>query len=295
VGVEPAPLSANNPRLTSLRRLSGRRRARLDAGAFVIEGPIPVAEALAAGAVIDEVYVDGEAWAASEPGSALHEAVEAAAAAGCPVWSLGPGVLARVADTVTPQGLLAVAPRRPADLAELVADPTRPGPILVLVDVADPGNAGTLVRAAEAAGASAVVFAGTSTDPFGPKAVRAAAGSVLRLPVAETSDTAAALDVLRAGGRRLVATVAIGGAAPEALDLVGPVAVLVGSEAHGLADPVVNACDDRLTIPLDPGVESLNAAVAGSVVLFEAARQRRGAGGAIDWTTDRSTDRLNDR
>ncbi len=295
MGVEPAPLSANNPRLITLRRLSGRRRARLDAGAFVIEGPVPVAEALAAGAAIDEVYVDGEAWASAEPGSALRDAVEAAAATGCPVWSLGPGALAKAADTVTPQGLLAVAPRRPVELADLVADASRTGPILVLVDVADPGNAGTLVRAAEAAGAAGVVFAGTSTDPFGPKAVRAAAGSVLRLPVAEAPDTVAALDLLRGGGRRLVATVATGGVAPEALDLVGPVAVLVGSEAHGLADPVVAASDEHLTIPLDPGVESLNAAVAGAVVLFEAARQRRSAGPAIDWTTDRSTDRLNDR
>jgi RNA methyltransferase, TrmH family len=151
------------------------------------------------------------------------------------------------------------------------------------------------VRAAEAAGAAGVVFAGTSTDPFGPKAVRAAAGSVLRLPVAEASDTVTALEVLRSSGRRLVATVATGGAAPEAVDLVGPVAVLVGSEAHGLADPVVAASDERLTIPLEPGVESLNAAVAGAVVLFEAARQRRAGGAAMDWTTDPTTDRLNDR
>jgi TrmH family RNA methyltransferase len=295
VGVEPAPLSANNPRLITLRRLSGRRRARLDAGAFVLEGPVPVGEALAAGATLDEVFVDAEAWADAEPGSALREAVEAAATAGTPVWSLGRGVLAKAADTVTPQGLLAVAPRRPVELAALVADAERPGPILVLVDVGDPGNAGTLVRAAEAAGGAGVVFAGSSTDPFGPKAVRAAAGSVLRLPVAEAPDTAAALDLLRTGGRRLVATVAAGGAAPEALRLTGPVAVLVGSEAHGLPDDVVAAADDLLTIPLDPGVESLNAAVAGAVVLFEVARQRRAGGPGTDWTTDRSTDRLGDR
>jgi TrmH family RNA methyltransferase len=261
----------------------------------VIEGPVPVGEALAAGAVLDEVFVDSDAWTAAEPDSALRDAVEAAAAAGTPVWSLPPGVLAKVADTVTPQGLVAVAPRRPADLAALAADAHRSGPILVLVDLADPGNAGTLVRAAEAAGAAGVVFAGTSTDPFGPKAVRAAAGSVLRLPVAEAPDTVAALDLLRSAGRRLVATVATGGAAPEALDLLGPVAVLVGSEAHGLADDVVALVDDRLTIPLDPGVESLNAAVAGAVVLFEVARQRRLAGPGTDWTTDRPTDRLNDR
>jgi TrmH family RNA methyltransferase len=262
----------------------------------VVEGPVPVAEALAAGVVLDEAYVDAEAWAAAVPGSPLRTAVEAAAAAGTPVWSLGPGVLDKVADTVTPQGLVAVAPRRPAALPTVVA--ATPEPVLVLVELADPGNAGTLVRTAEAAGAAGVVFAGASTDPFGPTAVRAAAGSVLRLPVAEATDAAEVLAALRAGGRRLVATVAAGGVAPEAVDLTGPVAVAVGSEAHGLPEAWVAAADHLLTVPLAAGVESLNAAVAGAVVLFEAARQRRSGapgGTGTDWTTTPSPDRLNDR
>jgi TrmH family RNA methyltransferase len=270
----------------------------------VIEGPVPVREVLAAGAVLDDVFVDAAAWADAEPGSPLHDAVVAAAAAGTPVWSLPPGALAKVTDTVSPQGLVAVAPRRPADLERLTNGHAGigAGPVLVLVDVADPGNAGTLVRAAEAAGASGVVFAGACTDPFGPKAVRAAAGSLLRLPVAEAAEVGPALVALRAGGRRLVATVARGGGSPEALDLTGPVALLVGSESHGLPPEVVAAADHLLTIPLEPGVESLNAAVAGAVVLFEAARQRRlvegpaaGEGGSgTDWTTEDSTDRLGD-
>jgi TrmH family RNA methyltransferase len=262
----------------------------------VVEGPVPVAEALAAGVVLDEAYVDAEAWAAAVPGSPLRTAVEAAAAAGTPVWSLGPGVLDKVADTVTPQGLVAVAPRLPAALPTVVA--ATPEPVLVLVELADPGNAGTLVRTAEAAGAAGVVFAGASTDPFGPKAVRAAAGSVLRLPVAEATDATEVLAALRAGGRRLVATVAAGGVAPEAVDLTGPVAVAVGSEAHGLPEAWVAAADHLLTVPLAAGVESLNAAVAGAVVLFEAARQRRSGapgGTGTDWTTTPSPDRLNDR
>ncbi len=295
VGVEPTPLSASNSRLNSLRRLSGRRRARLQAGAFVIEGPIPVGEVLAAGAVLEDLFVDATAWADAEPGSALHEAVTAASAAGTPVWSLPPGVLARVADTVTPQGLLGVAPRRPTPLDDLLAPSDRPGPVLVLVDVADPGNAGTLVRTAEAAGAAGVVFTGTSTDPYGPKAVRAAAGALLRLPVAEAPDLDAALPALRAAGLELVATVASGGDAPEEASLTGRVAVLVGSEAHGLAPAVVAATDRAVTIPLAAGVDSLNAAVAGAVVLFEAARQRRVGTPGTDWTTAGSTDRLGDR
>ncbi len=265
----------------------------------MLEGPVAACEVLEAGIALDEVYVDADAWGAAAHGSALRRAVEAALAAGTPVWSLAPGVLARVSDTVTPQGLVAVARRRPVGLPELAA---RPGPVLALVDVADPGNAGTLVRAAEAAGAAGVVFAGASTDPFGPKAVRAASGSLLRVPVAEAADTASVLEALRASGRVLVATVASGGAPPEALDLTGPVAVLVGSEAHGLPTEVVAAADVGLTIPLAASVESLNAAVAGAVVLFEAARQRRlvplrdaHPAARTDWTTDPVADRLEGR
>jgi TrmH family RNA methyltransferase len=295
VVVEPTPLSARNPRVTTLRRLTGRRRARLDEGRFVVEGPVPVGELLAAGAALEELYVDRDAWAAAGATTPLRRAVERAAAAGVAVWGLPAGVLEQVSDTTTPQGLLAVAARRTVPVAELAA---RPGPVLVLVDVADPGNAGTSVRAAEAAGAAGVVFAGTSTDPFGPKAVRAAAGSLLRVAVAEATDAPGVLADLRAAGRRLVATVAGGGAPPEQVDLVAPVAVLVGSEAHGLGDPVVAAADHRLTIPLAAGVESLNAAVAGAVVLFEAARQRRGrsgGGAGTDWTIGPTADRLGGR
>jgi TrmH family RNA methyltransferase len=300
VAVEPTPLSATNPRLASLRRLSGRRRARLDAGRFVVEGPVAVREVLDAGVVLDELYVDIEAWAEAGPGSPLRAAVEVAGAAGTPVWSLPPGVLAKVSDTVTPQGLLGVAPRRTVTVDEAC---TGQGPVLVLVDVADPGNLGTLARAGEAAGVVGMVVAGAGTDPFGPKAVRAAAGSLLRMAVAEVADPVAAVAAVAATGRSVVATVAAGGAAPEELDLTVPLAVLVGSEAHGLPDAVARAATSRLTIPLAAPVESLNAAVAGAVVLFEAARQRRlraaapgpSTSAATDWTTAAPTDRLGDR
>jgi TrmH family RNA methyltransferase len=300
VAVAPTPLAASNQRLASLRRLSGRRRARLDAGRFVVEGPVAVREVLDAGVVLDELYVDVDAWAEAGPGSPLRAAAEVADAAGTPVWSLPSGVLAKVSDTVAPQGLLAVAPRRTLTVAEACAGP---GPVLVLVDVADPGNLGTLVRAGEAAGVVGLVVAGAGTDPFGPKAVRAAAGSLLRMAVAEVADPVAALAAVAATGRAVVATVAAGGAAPEEIDLTVPLAVLVGSEAHGLPDAVAGAATARLTIPLAAPVESLNAAVAGAVVLFEAARQRRlraaapapSTSAATDWTTAAPTDRLGDR
>ena len=272
--VEPTPLSASNPRIASLRRLSGRRKARLEAGRFVIEGPVPIAELLAAGADLDELYVDLDEWAQVDDRSPLRSVVRDADAAGVPVWGLTSSVFASVSDTATPQGVLALAIRSVVPVRS-VAD--LDGPVLVLVDISDPGNAGTLVRAAEAAGCAGVVFAGSSTDPFGPKAVRAAAGSIVRLPVSEDAEVSTVLDELRSTGRTLVATVVDGGAAPEATDLSVPVAILIGSEAHGLASEVIAACSATITIPMQSAVESINAAMAGAVVLFEVARQRRNA------------------
>ena len=272
MAVEPTPLSASNPRIASLRRLSGRRKARLEAGRFVIEGPVPIGELLAAGADLDELYVDLDQWAQSDDRSPLRVVVRDADVAGVPVWGLTSSLFASVSDTNTPQGALALALRSVAPISALAE---LDGPVLVLVDISDPGNAGTLVRAAEASGCAGVVFAGSSTDPFGPKAVRAAAGSILRLPIAEAPETATALDELENSGRRLVATAVSGGAAPEATDLAAPVAILIGSEAHGLSPDIADRCEASVTIPMQSAVESINAAVAGAVLLFEAARQRR--------------------
>ena len=270
--VEPTPLSANNPRIASLRRLTGRRKARLEAGRFVIEGTVPIGELLAAGAQIDELYVDLDQWSTVDDRSPLREVVRDAEAAGIPVWGLPSSVFASVSDTNSPQGALASAVRSVSAISDLVA---LDGPLLVLIDLSDPGNAGTLVRSAEAAGCVGVIFAGSSTDAFGPKAVRAAAGSIVRLPVAESSDLGEVMAELRSSGRVLVATVVDGGALPETVDLSGSVALLIGSEAHGLPVEVVDQCSVSVTIPMKSAVESINAAVAGAVVLFECARQRR--------------------
>jgi TrmH family RNA methyltransferase len=272
VVVEPTPLSANNPRIASLRRLTGRRKARLDAGRFVIEGPVPIGELLAAGAELDELYVDLDQWSSVDDRSPLREVVRDAEAAGIPVWGLPSSVFASVSDTNSPQGALASAVRSVSAISDLVA---LDGPLLVLIDLSDPGNAGTLVRAAEAAGCVGVIFAGSSTDAFGPKAVRAAAGSIVRLPVAESSEVTEVMAELRSSGRVVVATVVDGGALPETVDLSGSVALLIGSEAHGLPVEVVDQCSVSVTIPMKSAVESINAAVAGAVVLFECARQRR--------------------
>ena len=238
----------------------------------MIEGPVPIGELLATDAVIDELYVDVDRWNATGEDDPLRVLVADAQRRGVGVWAIPGRVFASVSDTETPQGVIALVVRTPSSVASMAG---LDGPILVMVDLADPGNAGAAVRAAAAAGCVGVVFAGQGTDPFGPKAVRAAAGAIARLPVAEEPDVLAALDELHRAGRPLVATIAHGGVAPESADLAGSIAVVVGSEAHGLPGHVRERCDHAVTIPMGSSVESINAAMAGAVVLFEAARQRR--------------------
>jgi TrmH family RNA methyltransferase len=249
-----------------LRRLSGRRSARLEEGAFVIDGPVLLGEALAAGVTIEEVFATERA----DP--ALLAAAEQA---GARIRTVTAEVLARAVDTVTPNGLAAVARRVEVRLDDAVTAAAT-GPLsLVLVDVADPGNAGTLLRAAEAAGAAAVLFCGTSVDPSNGKCVRASAGALFHLPVTSGAAAVRVLEALGAAGVRRVAAVVGDGVPYDRADLTGPVAIVLGSEAHGLAPEVLAQVDEPLSIPMAGRSESLNVAMAGSVLCFEALRQRR--------------------
>jgi TrmH family RNA methyltransferase len=258
------PIGARHPSMQRLRRLSRRRSARTADGAFVIDGPTLVAEALDAGVAVVEVV--------AEPGCP-DELLDRARAAGAVVHRAATGTLARVVDTVTPQPVAAVAGLPPATPADAVA---RMGPLaLVLVGVADPGNAGTLLRSAEAAGAGAVVFCDDAVDPYGPKCVRSSAGSVFRLAVVREADGGAVLRALAAAGVPTVATLARGAPAYDEADLAGPVALVLGNEAHGLPPAAAAAVDAAVTIPMEGRTESLNVGMAGTVLCFEALRQRR--------------------
>ncbi len=257
-------VSVRHPSVQRLRRLSGRRSARSDEGAYVIDGPTLLAEALAAGLGVDEVV--------AEP-SCPDDLLERAAASGATVRRVEAGVLARVTDTVTPQPVAAIVPLPVATSADAA---TAAGPLaLVLVGVGDPGNAGTLLRSAEGAGAGAVVFCDGSVDPYGPKCVRASAGSVFRLVVVRDAPSSDALRHLKAAGLITVGTLARGAPPYDEVDLAGPVAVVLGSEAHGLSDAVARAVDRAVTIPLAGRTESLNVGMAGTILCFESLRQRR--------------------
>ncbi len=225
-----------------------------------------VVDALDAGMALDSAYVESRGGSA-----AVEAAAERLDRAGVAVFEVADGVLAKVGATVTPQGIVAVAPMFDTTIERVLDART----VVVLHDVADPGNAGTLVRTAEAAGAGAVVFAGDSVDPYSPKTVRSSAGSIFRVPIAIEPDPVAALDRLAASGHRRIGTSMGEGTPWYGADLGPPVAIVLGNEAHGLPAPAADRIDAWVHIPMAGRVESLNVAVAGAVVLFEAARQRR--------------------
>lgn len=245
--MQPERLTYSNPKVQRLRRLLGRRSARSDEGVFVVEGVGLIAQAVAAGWVIEAQFVapGGEPVATSAP-----------------VFDLAPNVIERVASTEAPQPVLAVFRQKAADL------PAGADFVMVADRIADPGNAGTIIRSAEAAGAQAIALTPGSVDPYNPKVVRATAGSLFRLPVL-TCDLAS----LKAAGLRVLATSSHRGMIYTEVNLKGPVALVVGNEAHGLdADADV---DGWITIPHAGAAESLNVAMAATVLAFEVARQRR--------------------
>ena len=257
--VAPGALGARHPEVDRLRRLLRRRADRFAERAFVVEGPKLVDEAIAARAV-ETVYL--------APGTRPPTGLPAE----IPVRVLQRGVLERVADTVTPQPILAVCRAVDVPLSETV-DMTF---AVVCVDVQDPGNAGTILRSAEAAGAGAVLFTGSSVDPTNPKAVRASAGSLFHIGVVSGGEPEDVLAELGRRGLRRLGADARAGESLDGVDLTTPVALVLGNEAHGLPAEIDRFLDGRVTIPMAGRAESLNVGMAAAVMCFEVARQRRG-------------------
>lgn len=221
-------------------------------------------EALEAGAIVRDVFV--------APESAAGEVVSRASAVGIPVHRVTDRVIAALADTTTPQGTVAVVAAPGMALEDI---PDTPSLVVVLADVRDPGNAGTLLRSALAAGASAAVFCRGSADPLHPKTVRAAAGSIFHLPIIRGTSVEDAADALSRLGLRLIGADAHAPMPAYSTDLVEPFALFLGNEAWGLPPASRHLLDHSVSIPMPGGSESLNVAVAGSILLFEAVRQRR--------------------
>jgi TrmH family RNA methyltransferase len=247
-----------------LRRLVRRASVRAGERAFVLEGAKLLAEALDAGIPLEAVYVD-------EGATGLVPLLERALSAGGRVHALQPGVLERIAGTVTPQPVISVAPWTDVALDDVLGADL----VVVCVDVRDPGNAGTVLRSAEAAGAGAVVFCDGSVDVFNPKTVRASAGSLFHVPVVASGPPVEVLQRLGAAGLHRFGTVARGGTSYDRADLAQRIAVVLGNEAHGLPAGLDDLLDGGLTIPMAGRSESLNVGMAAAIVCFESLRQRR--------------------
>jgi RNA methyltransferase, TrmH family len=264
--------SACSPRVLAARRLL-KRAFRDRARRFLAEGPQAVREAAAEPGVIEEIFVTAEG------ASRHHDLVETVRKAGAVVHPTGGDVLASVTSTVTPQGIVAVCRFVDRPLDAVIGPATRL--VAVLAKVRDPGNAGTIIRAADAAGADAVVFTEGSVDPYNPKCVRATAGSIFHLPVVVGVPPTSAVATLRRAGIQVLAADGRGerdlDAVLDAGDLAAPTAWVLGNEAWGLPAETLALADAVVRIPIHGRAESLNLAAAAAVCLYASARSQRAA------------------
>jgi len=256
--------STSNDKIKYIRSLE-RRAAREGERRFVVEGSRLVGEALRAG-VLPVLVLYTDEFAGRDEGAALVGRLRAARV---PCESVTERVLASLSDTVTPPGILAVAP--------FVALPTPARPTLALIvdGVATPGNLGTLLRSAEAAGVETVLLTPRSADVFGPKVVRGGMGVHFRLPLQRDAAWPVIAEQVR--GMTVYLAEANAPLSYDAVDWRRPAALIVGSEAHGPSAEARALANASICIPMRGQTESLNAGVAGSIILFEAARQRRQA------------------
>ncbi|BDX32428.1 RNA methyltransferase [Mycobacterium antarcticum] len=240
-----------------LLRHVGRKRT----GLFLAEGANMVEAALVRGLVTD-VFATESALARFDAllgSTSVHVVTEKAAKS--------------LSDTVTPVGLVAVCSMPTSRLDDVLAG--SPRLVAVAVDTSEPGNAGTLIRLADAMGADAVVLAGHGVDPYNGKCLRASAGSIFALPVLEVADTEALVDGLRGAGLRVLATTLDGDVSLDDADLSAPTAWLFGAEAHGLPSDVAALADARVRIPMSGSAESLNVAAAAAICLYQSSRSAR--------------------
>lgn len=257
-------LSERNPRVVSAVKLH-RGVQRRKAGLFLAEGANSVAAALDTGRVRELFYSAGAA-------AREHELVAGAVGMGVRATLVSDRAAAQLGETVTAPGLVAVCELIDVPLAEVLA--TNPRMLAVPVEIAEPGNAGTLIRVADAVGADGVVLAGDTVDPHNGKCVRASAGSLFHVPIARHRDVTGTLDSLAAAGITLLATAANGEVDLDEADqlFTGPIAWLFGNEAHGLDPAVAARADHRIRIPIHGRAESLNLAAAASICLYASSR-----------------------
>lgn len=258
--------SRRNPIVAEYRRLADKRTPEMTD--VLLDGSRLISEAVRAGVRIRQAAVTRQVLD-SPDGAVLVERLEQS---GAEVVLVTEAVIAALSPTRSPSGMVAIGKCVAADIARALE--RAPQLALVLAHIQDPGNAGAVVRAADAFGATCVVFCGASVDPYGWKALRGSMGSAFRVPLVPRADPLEVIRLLRQAGVTVLAAVPVGGQAVTELDLRQPVSFLLGSEGRGLVPALVAAADARVTLPMAAPVESLNVAVAAAVLAWEVWRQR---------------------
>ena len=256
----PAITSRQNPIVARFRAAARGESA----GLLLLDGAHLVAEALGAGIRVREAAMTNGRTEVAELAGRLRQH-------DVPVTTVSAAVMQALSPVRSPSPVVALADRPTAAGRRVYRDTPL---VIIAIDVQDPGNVGAIVRVAEAGGATGVVCAGACADPFGWKALRGSMGSALRLPILVHRDVREAIDEARRHGCRIVATSPRSGHALFESDLRGAIAVLVGGEGPGLAPSQIEIADERVMIPMQPPVESLNTAVSAALIVYEARRQR---------------------
>jgi TrmH family RNA methyltransferase len=258
--------SRQNPIVRTFRELA--RQPDASGTRLLLDGAHLIREAITAGVQLETVAV----VRSRATGTEEADVARAAGNHGARVVTVSDSAFTAVSPVRAPSGLVAIARRERIDADDICRQEN--GFVLIAVDVQDPGNMGSLIRAGEAGGITGVLVCGSSASPFSWKAVRGSMGSILRVQVAAGLTTDGALSCIRKAGGRVVAAVPRDGRNPDAVSWRGRVALLIGGEGSGLSDADVRRADELVTIPMAEPVESLNVAVAGAILVYAARRQR---------------------
>ena len=258
--------SSQNPVIKEVRSLKNRKD-REDKGLFFIEGAKIVEEALASGAALTYAVM-AESF---EQGSCGHDTFRKIDAAGVRCYIVPDSLFDALGDTRTPQGILAVAEIKSPELRDASF---AEGLFVILDSIRDPGNMGTIIRTADAAGFTGVIATAGCVDVYNPKVLRSTMGSVFHIPVYFQNDIIEIIMLLKSKGVRIVASHLSGGCSIYQTDMTVSTALIIGSEAEGISKEAAAAADQLVKIPMPGRAESLNASIAAGIMMYEAVRQR---------------------
>ncbi len=265
--------SPDNKIVKDAAALAEKKRRDL-AGCYVVEGPNLIREALKQGVKLRSVFFEQTGGESASREEELAQLISLAAGSNLPMelYALSREAFSKIAQTDTPQGVLAVAEKKNDTEEDFFK--AKAGNVLVLDRIQDPGNLGTLLRTAEAAGLSGAMLLKGCGDVYSPKAVRAAAGTLFRLPLLFVATPREAMDILHKNNKRIYATAARDSTFYFRCALAENAAIVVGNEGNGVAEEFLTGADQIISIPMEGSTESLNAALAGGIIMYEALRQR---------------------